>query len=108
MKPAIEQTPELSTLLECQGLQLQQSRLRDGGGVVGGDVEMATTEPLQQPYKYSMKVETRTKGKLAPSVHVYGDDAGTVRRELVQQYLGLVEDFKAVGVSVVGATDTGE
>lgn len=66
-----------------------------------------TTEPLQQqqPYKYSFKVETRAKGKLTPSVHAYGDDAETVRHELVEQWTKLVEDFKAVGASVVGAGD---
>ena len=64
------------------------------------------SEQLQQAqYKYSFKVESRAKGKLTPSVHVYGDDADTVRRELVEQYMKLVQDFKAVGVSVVGATD---
>jgi len=64
---------------------------------------------LQQPYRYSMKVETEAKGVLAPSVHVYGDNPYEVRHELVEQYTQLVQDFKKVGIPVVGgAADNGE
>jgi len=62
----------------------------------------------QQPYKYSMKVETRAKGVLAPSVHIYGDNPYEVRHELVEQYTQLIQDFKKVGIPVVGAADNGE
>lgn len=76
------------------------------GGNKGGDsIDMSTEQPLQQ-YKYSMKVETRAKGKLAPSVHVYGDSPDEVRHELVDQYLKLIDDFKAKGIPVVGAADS--
>jgi len=65
------------------------------------------TVGLQQPYKYSMKVETRAKGVLAPSVHVYGDNPYEVRHELVEQYTQLVQDFRKIGIPVVGAADNG-
>jgi hypothetical protein len=71
---------------------------------------MTAAEQLQpqQPYKYSMKVEVRAKGKLGTSVHAYGDNADEVRHELVEQYIKLQEDFKAKGKQVVGAADNGE
>lgn len=65
----------------------------------------AIEEQPPRPYPFSMKVETRTKGKLGPSVHVYGDNADEVRRELVEQYMLLERDFNAKGKQVVGAAD---
>jgi hypothetical protein len=70
---------------------------------------MTIEQPQFQQYKYSFKVETRAGGKLAPSVHVYGDDVEQVRHEIVEQYIKLVQDFKAHGVPVVeAATDNNE
>lgn len=53
----------------------------------------------QQPqlYRYSSKVETTAKGLKMVTVHVYGNDLETVRRETTELITKITNDLKANG-----------
>lgn len=51
-------------------------------------------------YAYSVRLESTAKGLVMPTVHVYGNDMETARKQAVEQYVKITEDLKAKGITI--------